>query len=172
MHQFLNTIGFCTAYQTSGLWLRENAASNRLSLAKKFRDRPIGICRDNLVRFDKKAEPTVLNPGNKIQQNTSALMFTLHIPPPKLNSPISDFIVHSNIIRAIPANHTHFSEYGHQDGVNGTLPADLMFLPVDYDSIAVHPRSFLEKDLILAHIPLIAADLVRNILNLLCGPEA
>jgi len=99
-------------------------------------------------------------------------MFTLHIPPPKLNSPISDFIVHSNIIRAIPANHTHFSEYGHQDGVNGTLPADLMFLPVDYDSIAVHPRSFLEKDLILAHIPLIAADLLRNILNLLCGPEA
>jgi len=172
MHQFLNTIGFCTAYQTSGLWLRENAASDRLSLAKKFRDRPIGICWDNLVRFDKKAEPTVLNPGNKIQQNTSALMFTLHIPPPKLNSPISDFIVHSNIMRAIPANDTHSSEYGHQDGVNGTLPADLMFLPVDYDSIAVHPRSFLEKDLISAHIPLIAADLVRNILNLLCGPEA
>jgi hypothetical protein len=74
MHQFLNTIGFYTAYQTSSLWLRENAASDRLSLAKKFRDRPIGICWDNLVRFDKKAEPTVLNPGNQMIQIQQTLL--------------------------------------------------------------------------------------------------
>jgi hypothetical protein len=159
MHQFLNTIGFYTAYQTSSLWLRENAASDRLSLAKKFRDRPIGICWDNLVRFDKKAEPTVLNPGNQIQQNTSALMSTLHIPPPKLDSPISDFMVHTNIMRAIQTDDTHSTEYGCQDGVIGTLPAALMFLPVDYHSIAIQPRSILDKDLISAHVPSIAAAL-------------
>jgi hypothetical protein len=157
MHQFLNTISFCTGHQTSSLWLCETAASDHLSLAKKFRDRAIGICCDNLVRFDKKAEPTVLNPGNKIQQNTSALMFTRHIPPPKLDSPISDFIIHTNIMRATPTDDTHSTEYGYQDGVIGALPANLMFLPVDYHNIAVQPRSFLEKDLISAHDPLIAA---------------
>jgi hypothetical protein len=86
-------------------------------------------------------------------------MFTLHIPPPKLDSPISDFMVHTNIMRAIQTDDTHSTKYGCQDGVIGTLPAALMFLPVDYHSIAIQPRSILDKDLISAHVPSIAAAL-------------
>jgi len=41
---------------------------------------------------------------------------------------------------------------------------------VDYNFV-VDPGSFLEKDLISVHVQIIAADLVRDVLNLLCGPE-
>jgi hypothetical protein len=84
-------------------------------------------------------------------------MFTLPIPPPKLDSPISDYMVHTNIMRAIQTDDTQSTEYSCQDGVMGTLPSALMFLPVDFHSIAIEPRSFLEKVLISAHDPLIAA---------------
>jgi len=164
MHQFLNTIGFCTAYQTSGEWLRENAASDRLCLGSKFRNVPMGVCSDNLVRFDKKAEPTVLNPGNKIQQNTSAFMFALHIPPPSLDATVAEFVTYRNIQQAI--------REGDDSSVKGILPAELMFRSVDYNNLTVDTSLFLQKDFIATHIPLIATDLVMDVLGLLCGDAA
>jgi hypothetical protein len=163
MHQFLNTVGFCTSYQTTGVWLRANAASDRAVLSAAFRTTPIGVCWDNLVRFDKKAEETIMNQGSKLQQNTSALMFPLSIPEPPHRSSLAEFVIYDNIMRTIK---------DFENESIGALPRSLLLKDVDYATLDVKPMEFLNKDLLVSHIPQIATELVSEVLELLCGKAA
>jgi len=36
MHMFLAACGLCNAYDTSSIWLRKNASSDRVALANSF----------------------------------------------------------------------------------------------------------------------------------------
>jgi hypothetical protein len=157
MHSFLAACGLCNAYDTSSIWLRENAASDRVVLANKFQAVPMAICWDNLVRFDRTVEETVLNQGSKIQQNTSALVFPLHLSPPPENASDTEFETYGNVNRASCTG----------QGVG--LPRALLFHDVNYESLLVDPAEFLEVDMLKSHIPKIAGELVAEVLATLCG---
>jgi hypothetical protein len=91
-------------------------------------------------------------------------MFALHIPPPNLDATISEHVAYRNIQQAI--------REGDDSTVKDTLSAELMFWSVDYNNLTVDPSLFLEKDLIATHIPLVAVDLVMDVLEILCGVES
>jgi len=155
MHMFLAACGLCNAYDTSSIWLRENASSDRVALANSFQVKPMAMCWDNLVRFDRKAEETVLNQGSKIQQNTSVLVLPLHLPPPPDDTLDAEIEPYNNVV------------VGCAGGVG--LPRELLFKQVDYSCLQPDPGEFLELDLLQSHIPQIAGELVADVLTMLCG---
>jgi len=113
------------------------------------------MCCDNLVRFDRKAEETVWNQGSMIQQNTSALVLQLHLPPPPDNAIEGEIEVYNNVVVGCA-------------GVVG-LPRELLFKQVNYTCIQPDPEEFLELDLLKSHIPQITGKLVADVLTMLCG---
>jgi hypothetical protein len=156
MHTFLAACGLCNAYNTSTYWLKENAASDRVTLANEFQTFPMAVCWDNLVRFDRKTEVTILNQGSKIQQNTSGLVLPLHLPPPPAGASQLDIDTYANIIAACTGR-----------GVG--LPRELLFQDVDYSTLSVDTADFLELEVLKAHIPKIARELIFDVLAMICG---
>jgi len=156
MHTFLAACGLCNAYDTSTYWLKENAFSDRVALANKFQSCPIAVCWDNLVRFDRKAEETVLNQGSKIQQNTSSLVLPLHLPPPPAGASETEKDTYANVMVACTMK-----------GVG--LPRNLLFQDINYSVLEVNPSDFLEVETLKAHIPKIAGELVVEVLSMICG---
>jgi hypothetical protein len=156
MHSFLAACGLCNAYDTSTYWLKENASSDRVALANEFQAYPMAVCWDNLVRFDHKAEETVLNQGSKIQQNTSGLVLPLHLPPPPPGASEAEKDTYANVMAACTMK-----------GIG--LPRDLLFQDVDYSVLKVNPADFLELEALKAHIPKIAGELVIEVLSMMCG---
>ena len=156
MHSFLAACGLCNAYNTSMYWLKENAASDRVALANKFQAFPMAVCWDNLVRFDRKAEETVLNQGSKIQQNTSGLVLPLHLPSPPAGASNAEIDTFANVTAACAMK-----------GVG--LPRDLLFQNVDYSTLKPNAADFLELEALKAHIPKIAGELVVEVLSMICG---
>ena len=156
MHTFLAACGLCNAYDTSTYWLKENASSDRVALANKFQVSPMAVCWDNLVRFDRKAEETVLNQGSKIQQNTSALVLPLYLPPPPAGASEEEIDTYANVMAACA-----------KKGVG--LPRDLLFHDINYSSLNVTAADFLELEALKAHTPKIAGEFVVEVLSMMCG---
>jgi len=113
------------------------------------------MCWDNLVRFDRKAEETVLNQGSKVQQNTSALVLPLHLPPLSDDTMDDEIEAYNNVV------------VGCARAVG--LPRELLFKQVDYSCLQPDPAEFLELDLLKSHVPQIADKLVADVLTMLCG---
>jgi len=157
MHSFLVACGLCNAYDTSSVWLRENAVSDRVVLANKFRMVSMTLCWDNLVHFNKKAEETVLIQGSMVQQNTSVLVLPLHIPPPSQDAPKSEFVTYEKIVDGLK----DVGGYG--------LPRQMLFKAINCDTLTVNPTDMLEVELLKRHIPQMAGDLVFDVLEMLCG---
>jgi len=156
MHTFLAACGLCNVYETSTYWLKENAFSDRVALVNKFQTCPMAVCWDNLVRFDHKAEETVLNQGSKIQQNTSGLVLPLHLPPPPTGASETENDTYTNVMVACAMK-----------GVG--LPRDLLFQNINYSALKVNPADFLELEALNAQIPKIARKLVIEVLSMICG---
>ena len=156
LHTFLAACGLCNAYDTSAYWLKENASSDRMALANEFQVCPMAVCWDNLVRFDHKAEETVLNQGSKIQQNTSALGLPLYLLPPPAGASEKEVDTYTNVMAACT-----------KKGMG--LPRDLLFHDINYSSLNITAADFLELEALKAHTQKIAGELVVELLSMLCG---
>jgi roadblock/LC7 domain-containing protein len=139
----LNRCGIMVSYDTTRKALTALAKHDRdMVMAKIEAGRPFGIFWDNLVRMDHKQEETIMN-KRSLEQNTSAYIHFLHIPPP---SPQADEVTKStyqNIQQTLQQN-------------NGVcLPRSLLFKD-DAVPRPIDKALFLADDALAFHLKEIA----------------